>query len=147
MYQRPEARRVGAVEPRHVRNFAPGVITLVDRLSACSAGLPARDHASARCLALSEKELVEAERLIVPATRDSCGSPSARNMIAPIIVYSTLTVATTSSWRPGFFPGMESTRPFSGGKPVLDGPQYYLTQLVADVWPGLAILLTTLSST
>jgi ABC-type dipeptide/oligopeptide/nickel transport system permease subunit len=69
------------------------------------------------------------------------------HLIAPIIVYSTLTVATYILLEAGLSflgLGINSAIP-SWGNLLATGPQYYLTQPWLMVWPGLAILLTTLS--
>ena len=68
-------------------------------------------------------------------------------LIAPLIVFSTLIVATNVIAEAGLsFLGLGIPAPTaSWGNLLAEGPNYYLTQPWLMVWPGLAILLTTLA--
>jgi ABC-type dipeptide/oligopeptide/nickel transport system permease subunit len=67
--------------------------------------------------------------------------------VAPIIVLSSITVATNILLEAGLsFLGIGIKQPTpSWGSLLSDGPAYYLSQPWLMVWPGLAILLTTLA--
>jgi peptide/nickel transport system permease protein len=126
--------------------FAPGVITLVIVFSLFGWFYPARIM-RAQVLSLREKEFVEAARMIGASDTRIMRSHVVPHLIAPIIVYSTLTVATYILLEAGLSflgLGINSAIP-SWGNLLSTGPQYYLTQPWLMVWPGLAILLTTLS--
>jgi ABC-type dipeptide/oligopeptide/nickel transport system permease subunit len=69
------------------------------------------------------------------------------HLIAPIIVYSTLTVATYILLEAGLSflgLGIDPVNP-SWGNLLSTAPTYYTTQPWLMVWPGLAILVTTLA--
>jgi peptide/nickel transport system permease protein len=126
--------------------FAPGVLTLVIVFSLFGWFYPARIM-RAQVLSLREKEFVEAARMIGASDTRIMRSHVVPHLIAPIIVYSTLTVATYILLEAGLSflgLGINSAIP-SWGNLLATGPQYYLTQPWLMVWPGLAILLTTLS--
>jgi len=126
--------------------FAPGVITLVIVFSLFGWFYPARIM-RAQVLSLREKEFVEAARMIGASDTRIMRSHVVPHLIAPIIVYSTLTVATYILLEAGLSflgLGINSAIP-SWGNLLSTGPQYYLTQPWLMVWPGLAILLTTLA--
>ena len=126
--------------------FAQGVVTLVLVFTLLGWFYPARIM-RAQVLSLREKEFVEAARMI--GARDSriMRSHVVPHLVAPIIVYSTLTMAS--------FILLEASLSFLGlginqnipswGNLLSTGPQYYLTQPWLMLWPGLAILLTTLA--
>ena len=126
--------------------FAKGVVTLVLVFTLLGWFYPARIM-RAQVLSLREKEFVEAARMI--GARDSriMRSHVVPHLVAPIIVYSTLTMAS--------FILLEASLSFLGlginqnipswGNLLSTGPQYYLTQPWLMLWPGLAILLTTLA--
>jgi len=69
------------------------------------------------------------------------------HLMAPIIVLSTITVAGNILAEAGLsFLGVGIKEPVaSWGSLLAQGPTYYLTQPWIMVWPGLAILLATLS--
>jgi ABC-type dipeptide/oligopeptide/nickel transport system permease subunit len=67
--------------------------------------------------------------------------------VAPIIVYSTLMIAQYVLLEAGLSflgLGIDPKTP-SWGNLLSTGPTYYLTQPWLMVWPGVAILLTTLA--
>ena len=68
------------------------------------------------------------------------------HLVAPIIVYSTLIVASNIIAEAGLsFLGLGIEQPTaSWGNLLAAAPDYYLTQPWLMVWPGLVILLTTL---
>ena len=126
--------------------FAPGVITLVIVFSLFGWFYPARIM-RAQVLSLREKEFVEAARMVGSSDTRIMRSHIVPHLIAPIIVYSTLTVAQYILLEAGLSflgLGINSAIP-SWGNLLSTGPQYYLTQPWLMVWPGLAILLTTLA--
>jgi peptide/nickel transport system permease protein len=69
------------------------------------------------------------------------------HLVAPIIVYSTLIVANNIIAEAGLsFLGLGIEAPTaSWGNLLAEGPTYYTTQPLIMVWPGLAILFTTLA--
>jgi peptide/nickel transport system permease protein len=69
------------------------------------------------------------------------------HLVAPIIVYSTLTVATYILLEAGLsFLGLGIDPEYpSWGNLLATGPIYYTTQPWLMVWPGVAILTTTLA--
>ena len=69
------------------------------------------------------------------------------HLVAPIIVYSTLVIAQNILAEAGLsFLGIGIKEPTpSWGYLLSLAPQYYLTQPWLMVWPGAAILVTTLS--
>ena len=69
------------------------------------------------------------------------------HLVAPIIVYSTLTVAANILLEAGLsFLGIGIQAPVASWGNLLEtGPQFYTTQPWLMVWPGLAVLLTTLA--
>jgi peptide/nickel transport system permease protein len=126
--------------------FAPGVITLVIVFAIFGWFYPAR-ILRAQVLSLREKEFVEAARMIGASDGRIMRSHIVPHLIAPIIVYSTLTVATYILLEAGLSflgLGIDPTYP-SWGNLLATGPIYYTTQPWLMVWPGLAILSTTLA--
>jgi peptide/nickel transport system permease protein len=126
--------------------FAQGVVTLVLVFTLLGWFYPARIM-RAQVLSLREKEFVEAARMIGASDSRIMRSHVVPHLVAPIIVYSTLTMAS--------FILLEASLSFLGlginqnipswGNLLSTGPQYYLTQPWLMLWPGLAILLTTLA--
>jgi peptide/nickel transport system permease protein len=126
--------------------FAPGVVTLVLVFSILGWFYPARIM-RAQVLSLREKEFVEAARMIGASDTRIMRSHIVPHLVAPIIVYSTLTMAqyilleaSLSFLGLGINPNIPSW-----GNLLSTGPQYYLTQPWLMLWPGLAILSTTLA--
>jgi peptide/nickel transport system permease protein len=126
--------------------FTQGVITLVLVFSILGWFYPARIM-RAQVLSLREKEFVEAARMIGASDARIMRSHVVPHLVAPIIVYSTLVMAqyilleaSLSFLGLGIDPATASW-----GNLLSTGPQYYLTQPWLMLWPGLAILSTTLA--
>ncbi len=126
--------------------FGRGVITLVLVFTLFGWFYPAR-IIRAQVLSLREKEFVEAARMIGASDLRIVRSHVLPHLVAPIIVYSTLIVAQYILAEAGLsFLGIGVKLPTaSWGNLLSTGPEYYLTQPWLMVWPGLAVLLTTLS--
>ena len=126
--------------------FARGVITLVIVFSLFGWFYPARIM-RAQVLSLREKEFVEAARMIGASDARIMRSHVVPHLVAPIIVYSSLTVAQYILLEAGLSflgLGIDPSIP-SWGNLLSTGPTYYLTQPWLMVWPGVAILATTLA--
>jgi peptide/nickel transport system permease protein len=126
--------------------FAPGVVTLVIVFSIFGWFYPAR-ILRAQVLSLREKEFVEAARMVGASDSRIMRSHVVPHLVAPIIVYSTLTVATYILLEAGLSflgLGIDPANP-SWGNLLATGPSYYTTQPWLMVWPGVAILMTTLA--
>ena len=98
-------------------------------------------------LSLREKEFVEAALMTGASNLRIMKSHLLPHLVAPLIVYSTLIVANNVIAEAGLsFLGLGIPAPTaSWGNLLAEGPNYYLTQPWLMVWPGLAILLTTLA--
>ncbi len=126
--------------------FGRGVITLVIIFSILGWFYPARIM-RAQVLSLREKEFVEAARMVGASDSRIMRSHILPHLVAPIIVYSTLTVASYILLEASLSflgLGIDPSIP-SWGNLLSTGPTYYLTQPWLMVWPGAAILLTTLA--
>jgi peptide/nickel transport system permease protein len=126
--------------------FAPGVMTLVIVFAIFGWFYPAR-ILRAQVLSLREKEFVEAARMIGASDGRIMRSHVVPHLIAPIVVYSTLTVAAYILLEAGLSflgLGIDPANP-SWGNLLATGPTYYTTQPWLMVWPGVAILTTTLA--
>lgn len=126
--------------------LAPGVFTLVLILTIFGWFYPAR-IIRAQVLSLREKEFVEAARMTGSSDWRIMRSHLLPHLAAPTIVYSTLIVAANIIAEAGLsFLGLGIQAPTaSWGNLLAAGPEYYLTQPWLMVWPGAAILLTTLA--
>jgi peptide/nickel transport system permease protein len=126
--------------------FAPGVVTLVLVFSILGWFYPARIM-RAQVLSLREKEFVEAARMIGASDARIMRSHVVPHLVAPIIVYSTLSMASYILLEASLsFLGLGINQNIpSWGNLLSTGPQYYLTQPWLMLWPGLAILSTTLA--
>ena len=124
----------------------PGVFTLVLIFGIFGWFYPARIIRS-QILSLREKEFVEAARMTGASDLRIMKSHLLPHLVAPLIVYSTLIVANNVIAEAGLsFLGLGIPAPTaSWGNLLSVGPDYYLTQPWLMVWPGLAILLTTLA--
>ncbi len=123
-----------------------GVLTLVLVFSILGWFYPARIIRSV-VLSLREKEFIEAARMTGAGDMRIMRSHLLPHLVAPIIVYSSLIVAQTIIAEAGLSflgLGIPNSTP-SWGNLLQTGPDYYLTQPWILVWPGLAILLTTLA--
>ena len=126
--------------------FPPGVITLVLIFSIFGWFYPARIM-RAQVLSIREKEYVEAAQMIGASDARIIRSHVLPHLIAPIIVYSTLIVASYVLFEAGLSflgIGIPLTTP-SWGNLLSSAPEYYTTRPLLMLWPGLAVLLTTLA--
>jgi peptide/nickel transport system permease protein len=126
--------------------FPPGVITLVLIFSIFGWFYPARIM-RAQVLSIREKEYVEAARMIGASDSRIIRSHVLPHLIAPMIVYSTLIVASYVLFEAGLSflgVGIPIDTP-SWGNLLSTAPEYYTTRPLLMVWPGLAVLLTTLA--
>ena len=126
--------------------FPQGVVTLVVVFSLLGWFYPARIM-RAQVLSIREKEYVEAARMIGASDARIIRSHVLPHLIAPMIVYSTLIVASYVLLEAGLSflgVGIPLTVP-SWGNLLSSAPEYYTTRPLLMVWPGLAVLLTTLA--
>ena len=126
--------------------LAHGVFTLVLIFSVVGWFYPARIIRGV-VLSLREKEFVEAARMTGASDLRIMRSHLLPHLVAPIIVYSTLIIASNIIAEAGLsFLGIGIEAPTATWGTILSAaPTYYLTQPWLMVWPGLAILLTTLA--
>jgi peptide/nickel transport system permease protein len=126
--------------------FPPGVVTLVLIFSIFGWFYPARIM-RAQVLSIREKEYVEAARMIGASDARIIRSHVLPHLVAPMIVYSTLIVASYVLFEAGLSflgVGIPIDTP-SWGNLLSTAPEYYTTRPLLMVWPGLAVLLTTLA--
>ena len=126
--------------------FAPGVLTLVIIFTMFGWYYPARIM-RAQVLSLREKEFVEAARMVGASDTRIIRSHVLPHLVAPILVYSTLIIAQYVLAEAGLSflgVGIEESVP-SWGNMLAQGPNFYTVQPWLMVWPGLAVLLTTLA--
>jgi peptide/nickel transport system permease protein len=126
--------------------LAPGVFTLVLVFTVFGWFYPAR-VVRGLVLSLREKEFVEAARMTGASDWRIVRSHLLPHLVGPVIVYSTLIVATLVIAEAGLsFLGVGIQEPTpSWGNILAQAPQYYLTVPSLMIWPGLAILLATLA--
>ena len=126
--------------------FPNGVVTLVLIFTMFGWFYPARIM-RAQTLSIREKEYIEAARMIGASDSRIIRSHVLPHLIAPMIVYSTLIVASYVLFEAGLsFLGLGIKPPTaSWGNLLSDAPQYYTTRPLLMLWPGLAVLLTTLA--
>ena len=126
--------------------FPKGVLTLVVIFSLFGWFYPARIM-RAQVLSIREKEYVEAARMIGASNTRIIRSHVLPHLVAPIIVYSTLIIASYVLAEAGLsFLGLGIHPPQSSwGNLLASAPDYYLAQPWLMLWPGLAVLLTTLA--
>lgn len=126
--------------------LAHGVFTLVLIFSVIGWFYPARIIRGV-VLSLREKEFVEAARMTGASDFRIMRSHLLPHLVAPIVVYSTLIIASNILAEAGLsFLGLGIEQPTaSWGNLLTAAPDYYLTQPWLMVWPGLCILLTTLA--
>jgi peptide/nickel transport system permease protein len=124
----------------------PGVFTLTVVIGVFGWYYPAR-IIRAVVLSLREKEFVEAARMLGASDARIIRSHLLPHLVAPIIVYSTLIVAQNVLLEAGLsFLGIGIPLEVpSWGNLLSTAPDYYLAQPWLMIWPGLALLLTTLS--
>jgi peptide/nickel transport system permease protein len=126
--------------------FPRGVVTLVLIFTMFGWYYPARIM-RAQVLSIREKEYIEAARMIGASDLRIIRSHVLPHLVAPMIVYSTLIVASFVLFEAGLsFLGLGIKPPTaSWGNLLADAPQYYTTRPLLMVWPGLAVLLATLA--
>ena len=126
--------------------FAPGVITLVLVFSMFGWFFPARIM-RAQVLSIREKEYIEAARMIGAGDWRIIRSHVLPHLVAPMIVYSTLIVAQFVLAEAGLsFLGLGIKSPTaSWGNMLADSVEFYTVVPWLMLWPGLAVLLTTLA--
>jgi peptide/nickel transport system permease protein len=123
-----------------------GVVTLVFVLGVFTWFYPARIM-RASVLSLREKEFVEAARMTGASDWRIMRSHLLPHLVAPMIVYSTLIVAQLVLAEAGLsFLGLGIKLPTaSWGNLLATAPEFYTSQPWLMLWPGLAVLLTTLA--
>jgi peptide/nickel transport system permease protein len=96
---------------------------------------------------LREKEFVEAARMTGASDWRIMRSHLLPHLVAPIIVYSSLIIATNILSEAGLsFLGLGIDLPTpSWGNLLSTAPDYYRTQVWILIFPGLAILITTMA--
>ena len=126
--------------------LAPGVFTLVLVFTIFGWFYPAR-VVRGLVLSLREKEFIEAARMTGASDWRIVRSHLLPHLVGPVIVYSTIIVATLVIAEAGLsFLGVGIQEPTaSWGNILAQAPQYYLTVPSLMIWPGLAILLATLA--
>jgi peptide/nickel transport system permease protein len=126
--------------------FAPGVITLVLVFSMFGWFFPARIM-RAQVLSIREKEYIEAARMVGASDSRIIRSHVLPHLVAPMIVFSTLIVAQFVLAEAGLsFLGLGIKSPTaSWGNMLADSVEFYTVVPWLMLWPGLAVLLTTLA--
>ena len=127
--------------------FGKGVVTLVLIFTIFGWFYPARIM-RAQTLSIREKEYVEAARMIGAGDLRIVRSHVLPHLVAPIIVYSTLTVASYVLAEAGLSflgLGIDPTTAASWGNMLADASTYFRADFTLMVWPGLALLFTTLA--
>src|SRR5919109_235169 len=126
--------------------FAEGVVTLVLIFTVFGWFYPARIM-RAQVLSIREKEYIEAARMIGASDLRIIRSHVLPHLVAPMIVYSTLIVAGYVLFEAGLSflgIGIPVSTP-SWGNLLSTAPEFYTTRPLLMIWPGLAVLLTTLA--
>src|SRR5581483_629599 len=127
--------------------FLPeGVFTITLVLSIFGWFYPAR-IARAQVLSLREKEFVEAARMVGSSDGRIIRSHLLPHLVAPMIVLATISVGQNVLAEAGLsFLGIGIKDPTaSWGNLLEQAPQFYLQVPWLMLWPGLAVLITTLS--
>jgi peptide/nickel transport system permease protein len=126
--------------------FGNGVLTLTLIFTMFGWFYPARIM-RAQVLSIREKEYIEAARMVGAGDGRIIRAHVLPHLVAPIIVYSTLIVASYVLAEAGLsFLGLGIHPPqASWGNLLADASNYYLSQPWLMLWPGLAVLLTTLA--
>jgi peptide/nickel transport system permease protein len=126
--------------------FVPGIVTLILIISVFSWYYPAR-IVRAQVLSLREKEFVEAARMVGCSNFRIMRSHLLPHLVGTIIVYGTLTVATNILFEAALsYLGVGLPPPnASWGNLLSDAVTYYTVVPWLIVWPGIAILITTLA--
>jgi peptide/nickel transport system permease protein len=126
--------------------IAPGVVTLVIVFAVFGWFYPARIM-RAKVLSLREKEFVEAAMMTGASDMRIMRSHLLPHLVAPIIVYSSLVVASFVLGEAALsFLGVGIQLPTpSWGNLLATAPDYYTSRPLLMVWPGVAVVLTTLA--
>src|SRR5438477_255615 len=127
--------------------FGHGVLTLTFIFTMFGWFYPARIM-RAQVLSIREKEYIEAARMIGASDGRIIRSHVLPHLVAPIIVYSTLIIASYVLAEAGLSflgLGIDPTTTSSWGNLLADAPRYYTAQPWLMLWPGMAVLLTTLA--
>jgi peptide/nickel transport system permease protein len=126
--------------------FGKGVVTLLLVFWVFGWFAPAR-IIRAQVLSLREKEFIEAAQMTGAGDWRIIRSHLLPHLVAPIIVFSTLIVAGFILAEAGLsFLGLGIKLPTaSWGNLLAQAPEYYTLQPLLMLWPGLAVLLTTLA--
>jgi peptide/nickel transport system permease protein len=126
--------------------FGRGVVTLVLIFAVFGWFYPAR-IIRAVVLSLREKEFIEAARMVGSSDWRIIRSHILPHLVAPVIVYSTLAVASVILGEAGLsFLGVGIKLPTaSWGNLLQQAADFYTSQPWLMVWPGVAVLLTTLA--
>jgi peptide/nickel transport system permease protein len=127
--------------------FLPnGVFTLALIFTAFGWFYPARIMRGVT-FSLREKEFVEAARMTGASDWRIMRSHLLPHLVAPIIVYSTILVATNILAEAGLsFLGLGINPPTpSWGNLLAEAPQFYQTDIWILLFPGFAILFTTIA--
>jgi peptide/nickel transport system permease protein len=126
--------------------LAKGVVMLILIIGLFGWFFPAR-IIRAQVLSLREKEFVEAARMVGTGDLRIIRTHILPHLTAPIIVYSTLVIATNVLLETSlsfFGLGVRAPTP-SWGNLLATAPDYYLTQPWLMVWPGATVLLAALA--
>jgi len=101
----------------------------------------------AQVLSLREKEFIEAARMTGASDARIIKSHLLPHLVAPLIVFSTLQVAAFILLEAALsFLGLGIKLPTaSWGNLLSVAPDFYRTRPLLMLWPGLALVLTTLS--
>jgi len=123
-----------------------GVVTLIVVLGLFSWFYPCR-IIRAQVLSLREKEFIEAARMTGASDARIIRSHLLPHLVAPIIVYSTLIIAQFVLAEAGLsYLGLGIQLPTASWGNLLQGAtDFYIEQPWLMVWPGLAVLMTTLA--
>ena len=125
--------------------FPNGVVTLVLIFVLFGWFYPCRIM-RAQVMSIREKEYVEAARMIGASDARIIRSHVLPHLVAPIIVYSTLIIASFVLFEAGLsFLGLGIQFNASWGNLLSTAPDYYTTRPLLMLWPGLAVLVTTLA--
>jgi len=126
--------------------FGKGVVTLVLVFTVFGWFYPAR-IIRAKVFSLREKEFIEAALMTGASDARIIRSHLLPHLVAPIIVYSTLIVAAYILSEAALsFLGVGIKVPTaSWGNLLADAPNFYTTVPLLMLWPGIAVVLTTLA--
>lgn len=126
--------------------FGEGVFTIVFVFTVFG-WFPIARIVRAQTLSLREKEFVEAARMVGATDWRIIRSHVLPHLVAPVVVLSTLVVAQFILAEAGLsFLGLGVKTPTpSWGNLLADAAPFYTAQPWLMVWPGLAVLLTTVA--